>query len=137
MARWILKTEPETYSIADLARDGTTVWDGVANAQALLNLRRMEPGDDALIYHSGTERALVGTARISSAAYPDPKGNDPKHVVVDVAMEQLLDRPVTLATIKTDPIFADSPLVRQPRLSVVPVSEAQWQRLWQTMKDER
>lgn len=131
MAYWILKTEPGTYSIADLARDGTTVWDGVANAQALINLRRMHPGDEALIYHSGAERALVGTACITSAAYADPKLDDPKRVVVDVAMDRMLDQPITLATIKAkaDPSFADLALVRQPRLSVVPVNEQQWQRL--------
>lgn len=128
MAYWILKTEPETYSIADLARDGTTVWNGVANAQALINLRHMQPGDDALIYHSGAERAIVGTARIVGAAYADPTLDDPRRVVVDVAMGQLLDQPVTLATIKADPAFADLALVRQPRLSVVPVNATQWQR---------
>ncbi len=136
MAYWILKTEPETYSIADLARDGTTVWDGVANAQALINLRRMQPGDAALIYHSGAERALVGTARIVSAAYADPKLDDPTRVVVDVAMGQMLDRPVTLAVIKADPAFADLALVRQGRLSVVPVNDQQWQRL-QAMSNEQ
>lgn len=129
MAYWILKTEPGTYSVADLARDGTTVWDGVANAQALINLRRMHPGDEALTYHSGAERALVGTARITSAAYADPKLDDPKRVVVDVAMGRMLARPIILAAIKADPAFADLALVRQARLSVVPVSDAQWQRL--------
>lgn len=129
MAYWILKTEPATYSIADLARDGTTVWDGVANAQALINLRRMHPGDEALIYHSGAERAIVGTACITSAAYADPKLDDPKRVVVDVAMDRMLDQPITLVAIKADPAFADLALVRQARLSVVPVNNQQWQRL--------
>lgn len=137
MAYWILKTEPETYSIADLARDGTTVWDGVANAQALINLRRMQTGDEALIYHSGDERAIVGTARITSIPYADPKLDDPKRVVVAVAMGQLLHQPITLAVIKADPIFADSALVRQARLSVVPVNDRQWQRLGEMLKDER
>ncbi len=136
MAYWILKTEPATYTIADLARDGTTVWDGVANAQALINLRRMQPDDDALIYHSGGERAIVGTARITSAAYVDPKLDDPQRVVVDVAMGQLLDRPITLAAIKADPAFADLALVRQPRLSVVPVNDEQWQRLREMLNAE-
>jgi predicted RNA-binding protein with PUA-like domain len=129
MAYWILKTEPETYSIADLTRDGTTVWNGVANAQALINLRRMQPDDEVLIYHSGVERAIMGTARITSAAYPDPNLDDPKRVVVDVAMGRMLDQPLALATIKAAPAFADLALVRQARLSVVPVNDEQWQRL--------
>jgi predicted RNA-binding protein with PUA-like domain len=136
MAYWILKTEPETYNIADLVRDGTTVWDGVANAQALIYLRRIQPGDDALVYHTGDERAIVGTARITSAAYADPKLDDLKRVVVNVAMGQLLDRPIMLAAIKADPAFADFALVRQPRLSVVPVNDEQWQRLREMLSAE-
>jgi predicted RNA-binding protein with PUA-like domain len=113
------------------------VWDGVANAQALINLRRMQPGDEVLIYHSGSERAIVGMARITSAAYADPKLDDSKRVVVDVAMNWMLDHPITLAAIKADPAFAELALVRQPRLSVVSVNDQQWQWLQEMLKDER
>jgi predicted RNA-binding protein with PUA-like domain len=129
MARWILKSEPSVYSFQDLERDGRTVWDGITNAQALINLRAMQPGDQAMIYHSGDGKELVGRARITSAAYPDPKGDNPKHVVVDIEPVRPLARPVSLAAIKAEPAFADLGLVRQGRLSVVPVNAEQWRRL--------
>jgi predicted RNA-binding protein with PUA-like domain len=126
---WLLKTEPDDYSFADLTRDGGTVWDGVSNNAALIHLRAMQPGDQALIYHTGDERQAVGIATITSAPYADPKLGNPKLVVVDVAPLRLLARPVTLAAIKAEPAFADFALVRQGRLSVVPVSPEQWARL--------
>jgi predicted RNA-binding protein with PUA-like domain len=126
---WILKTEPSTYSWNDLERDKTTVWDGVSNPVALKNLAAMKPGDDALIYHTGGEKAVVGLARVSRAAYPDPKGKDPKLLVVDLVPVKRLARPVTLQEIKADAAFRDSPLVRQGRLSVVQLSEEQFRRL--------
>ena len=129
MAYWILKTEPSAYSFDDLQREQRTVWDGVANAQALINIQRMQPGDQALIYHSGDERALIGFARITSQPYPDPKLDDPKRAVVDVEAGDRLQKPISLAAIKADPIFVDFALVRQSRLSVVPVGEQHWQRL--------
>ncbi len=129
MAYWILKTEPTAYSFDDLQREGRTVWDGVANAQALNNIRRMQPGDEALIYHSGDERAAVGLARIVSEPYPDPALDDPKRTVVDVEAVRRLEQPVTLVAIKDASTFAQLALVRQPRLSVVPVDEEQWRRL--------
>jgi predicted RNA-binding protein with PUA-like domain len=129
VAYWILKTEPETYSYADLARDGATVWDGVANTVALKHMREMAPGDLALIYHTGDERRAVGLAEVTSAPYPDPKEDDPKLLVVDVRPLRPLARPVGLAAVKAEPFFADFALVRQGRLSVVPVTEAQWARL--------
>lgn len=129
MRYYLLKTEPESYSYADLVRDQGTVWDGVANNAALKFLREIQPGDQALIYHTGDERQAVGLAEITSAAYPDPRGTDPKLVVVDLRPLRELPRPVTLAMIKADPFFADFALVRQGRLSVVPVSPAQWARL--------
>lgn len=129
MAYWILKTEPSTYSYADLERDGMTVWDGVANAQALIHLRQMQPGDHALIYHSGDERAAVGLAEIASAPYADPQLDDPRRVVVDVRARARLPRPVLLSAIKADPAFAQLGLVRQGRLSVMPVSAELWERL--------
>ena len=126
---WILKTEPSDYAFPQLLRDGTTAWSGVRNAQALIHLRAMAKDDRALIYHTGGEKALVGLARIASAPYPDPKGDDPRFVAVDVAAERALPRAVPLAAIKADPALAELGLVRHSRLSVVPASAAQWKRL--------
>jgi predicted RNA-binding protein with PUA-like domain len=129
VAFWILKTEPDAYSYADLVRDGGTVWDGVSNNAALLHLRAARPGDQALIYHTGDERQAVGLAEVTSGPYPDPKLEDPKLVVIDLRPLRALPRPVGLAAIKADPFFADFALVRQGRLSVVPVGPEQWERL--------
>ena len=126
---WILKTEPTTYSYDDLARDESTAWDGVKNNLALKHIKQMSPGDEALIYHSGKEKAAVGLARIKSAAYPDPGANDPRLFVMDIEAVGRLPRPVTLKEIKADPGFKDLALVRIPRLSVVPATAAQWKRL--------
>ena len=125
---WLLKTEPSTYSWDDLERERTAVWDGVKNPVALKNLAAMQPGDDALIYHTGDEKAVVGLARVTKAAYPDPKAKDPKLLVVELTSVRRLSRPVTLAEIKANPQFRESPLVRQGRLSVVPLTEAQFAR---------
>ncbi len=129
MAFWILKTEPDCYAFADLEREQVTIWDGVANPQALNNLRQMQPGDQALIYHTGDERAAVGLAEIVSGPYADPALADPRRVVVDVRAIRRLKQPIPLAAIKADPAFAQFGLVRQGRLSVVPVSDDLWQRL--------
>ena len=129
MSYWILKTEPSTYSYDDLVKQKTAVWDGVKNPLALKHLRAMQPGDDVLIYHTGDQKAAVGLARVTRAAYPDPKKKDPKLVVVDLKAGAKLPAPVTLATIKSDPVFKDLALVRMGRLSVVPAAPAQWQRL--------
>jgi predicted RNA-binding protein with PUA-like domain len=130
MARhWILKTEPSTYGFPDLVRDRRTRWEGVSNAVALKHLRSMLEGDDALIYHTGNEKSLIGLARVASAPYPDPAQKDERLVVVDVEAGKALPRPVSLAEIKADPAFKDLGLVRLPRLSVVPVEPDQWKRL--------
>jgi len=126
---WILKTEPGTYSFADLQRAGTAVWDGVKNNLALKHLRAMRRGDEVLVYHTGDEKAVVGIAAVVSEPYPDPKQKDPKLVVVDLKAQRGLGRPVSLAEIKADKAFADLALVRMGRLSVMPVAAAQWQRL--------
>ena len=126
---WLLKTEPDVYSFADLVRDGATRWDGVSNNAALKHMRGMQPGDAALIYHTGDERRAVGLAEIASAPYADPQAGDPKLVVVDVRALLALPQPVTLAAVKADPFFVGFPLVREPRLSVLPVSAEQWRRL--------
>jgi predicted RNA-binding protein with PUA-like domain len=129
MAYWLLKTEPSDYSWDDLVRDGKTTWDGVANNTALIHLRAMQPGDLAIIYHTGDERAAVGLAEIVSPPYPDPKANDPKLVVVDLKPGKKLPTPVTLAQIKSDPIFKGWDLLRIGRLSVVPVPATMWKHL--------
>lgn len=129
MAYWILKSEPETYSYDDLVRDGGTVWDGVANNAALLHMRAMQAGDLAMIYHTGDERRAVGLAEVTSGPYPDPRGDSPKLLVVDVRPLRPLAHPVALGAVKADPFFADFALVRQGRLSVVPVTAEQWARL--------
>ncbi|HJQ66411.1 MAG TPA: EVE domain-containing protein [Gemmatimonadales bacterium] len=129
MSYWILKTEPSTYSFADLQREKTAVWDGVKNPVALKHLRAMQRGDEVLVYHTGDEKAVIGRARVAKTAYPDPKQKDAKLVVVDLAAGARLPAAVTLAAIRADPAFRDLPLVRMPRLSVQPVSETQWKRL--------
>jgi len=131
---WILKTEPSTYSFDDLVGEGNAVWDGVKNPVALKNLRAMVPGDEVMIYHTGDEKAVVGLARVTKAAYPDPKKKDPKLVVVQLEAGHRLAAPVTLATIKADSTFKEIALVRMPRLSVVPATPAQWRRLLQLAK---
>jgi predicted RNA-binding protein with PUA-like domain len=129
MAMWLLKTEPSEYSYDDLARAGTAVWDGVTNPVALRNLRAMKQGDRVVVYHTGDQKAAVGTAEVSREAYADPRTKNPRLVVVEVRAGTRLARPVTLGEIKALGVFADSPLVRQGRLSVVPLSAEQWARL--------
>jgi predicted RNA-binding protein with PUA-like domain len=126
---WLLKTEPSTYGYDDLEREGRAVWDGVTNPVALRNLRAMKEGDRVVVYHTGDEKAAVGLAEVVRAAYPDPKAGDPKLVVVDLKPKGRLASPVSLADIKKMPLFAESPLVRQGRLSVVPLDAAQWKAL--------
>ena len=126
---WLLKTEPSTYSWDDLEREKAAVWDGVSNPVALRNLAAMKPGDDALVYHTGGEKTVVGLARVTKAAYPDPKAKDPKLLVVEIAPVRRLARPVSLADIKSDALFKESPLVRQGRLSVVSLNDEQFRRL--------
>lgn len=127
--RWIVKTEPSSYSWDSLERDGTTAWDGVRNAQALIHLRAMREGDRVLVYHSGADKALVGLARVTRGPYPDPASGDPKFVAVDIAAERPLARRVALAEIKGIRALAKLALVRQGRLSVLPVSADEWRTL--------
>lgn len=129
MAFWILKTDADTYPFDQLERERHAVWDGVSNPVALKHLRSMAPGDGALIYHSNVGKELVGLARITSAAYPDPQHKDPNLVVVELEAERPLAKRVSLAAIKADPAFAELPLVRLPRLSVIPVPAEQWRKL--------
>ncbi len=126
---WLLKTEPSDYSYANLKRDGKTVWDGVSNNLALKHLRNIKAGDLAFLYHTGKERALVGIAEVISDPYPDPKKSDAKLAVVDVKAREELPQSVSLAAVKADSEFSDFLLVRLPRLSVMPVTPPQWNRL--------
>jgi predicted RNA-binding protein with PUA-like domain len=135
MARWLFKEEPDHYSYADLERDGQTIWDGVANNQALQNLRKVAKKDLILYYHTGNEKAVVGIMAAVSDPYPDPREGDPKLAVVDVKPVRRLARPVTLAKIKADPVFAGWDLIRNSRLSVMPVSAAQWKRIEAIARD--
>jgi predicted RNA-binding protein with PUA-like domain len=129
---WLLKTEPSTYNYARLEKERRSVWDGVTNAFALQHLRSAKKGELAIVYHTGGERAAVGVAEIVSDPYPDP--SDDKLTVLDIAPRARLKQPVTLAAIKASPLFADSLLVRQGRLSVVPLDPAQWKWLMATSK---
>src|SRR6267142_1060336 len=126
---WLLKTEPSTYSFADLEREKREVWDGVANALALKHLRSMKKGDLAFIYHTGGERQVVGIAEIAAAPYADPKQDDEKLVVVDLKPKKALAEPVGLDVIKADKTFAGWDLLRIGRLSIVPVPPAMWKRI--------
>ena len=126
---WLLKSEPRDYSYEDLERDQRTVWDGVSNRLALKYLNQMGPGDQAFIYHTGRVRAIIGIANVVSAPYPDPEKDDPTLTVVDVEARQRLARRITLKEVKADPRFSGFILARLPRLSVMPVSDTEWQQL--------
>ena len=124
---WLVKEEPENYSYTQFLTDRTTVWSGVRNPVAQRNLREMKKGDRVFFYHTGKEKAVIGTATVSKTASPDPK--DDKLVVVELAAGKALKRPVTLAEIKADKRFKDMPLVRIARLSVQPVTDDQWEMI--------
>jgi len=129
MARFLVKTEPSTYSFADLQRDKRTVWDGVSNPVACKHLAAIRKGDTVIVYHTGDEKQAVGLARAASDAYPDPKLENPKRPVVDLTPDRPLARPVTLAQAKADAVLKGNDLARLPRLSVIPFTEVQFQRL--------
>ncbi len=124
MADYLLKTEPSEYSFADLQKDGATIWDGVSNPVALRNLRGMQSGDRLIIYETGDHKTAVGTATVVSV-----DASNPKSPQVKIKAGKALPKPVSLAQIKVNPLFTDSPLVRQGRLSVVPLTGAQYKAL--------
>ena len=126
---WLVKEEPENYSYDKFLKDRTTVWAGVRNPVAQRNLREMKKGDRVFFYHTGKEKAIIGTATVSKTAYPDPNDRVGSLVVVELAAGKQLKRPVTLAEVKADKRFADMPLVRIARLSVQPVSDEQWDQI--------
>lgn len=121
---YLLKTEPSTYSFADLQRDKTTTWDGVSNPVAVKNLARMKPGERLVIYHTGDEKSAVGTATVVSV-----DASDERNPLVKIKAGKALAKPVTLADAKASEIFSESPLARQGRLSVVPLNEKQFKFL--------
>jgi predicted RNA-binding protein with PUA-like domain len=124
--RWLFKTEPSVYSFQQLEKDKKTMWDGVKNNLALKNLKDISRGDEILIYHTGDEKAAVGVARALGGAYPDPSKKDPKLLVVDIEALKPLPRPVTLAEVKANKKLANFDLVRLSRLSIMKVSDDQW-----------
>jgi predicted RNA-binding protein with PUA-like domain len=123
-ANYLLKTEPSEYSFADLQRDKATTWDGVHNPVALRNLAGMKPGDKLIIYETGDHKSAIGTATVVSV-----DASNPKNPAVELKAAKALPKPITLAEIKANKLFKDSPLVRQGRLSVVPLTEAQYKFL--------
>jgi predicted RNA-binding protein with PUA-like domain len=127
--RWLIKTEPSAYSFEQLRKERRTVWDGVKNPLALRHMAGMRRGDPVVVYHTGSEKAAVGTARVVKDPYPDPKRDDPKLLVVELEAGASLTRPVTLAELKATAAFRESDLVRLPRLSVMPLNIAQWEAI--------
>ena len=126
---WLVKEEPSNYDFARFQKDGRTVWSGVRNPVAQKHLRSMSPGDRVFYYHTGKEKAIVGTARVAGAPYPDPATGDGSLYAVDLTCDAALSPPVTLKAVKADQRFADFALTRVPRLSVMPVTDAQWMML--------
>jgi len=136
MSYWLFKEEPDHYSFADLERDGETLWSGVANALARSNLRKIKPGDRILYYHTGKEKAVVGEMKAVGDPMADPKDADPKAIVVKVQPVRRWPHPVTLKRIKEEPELASWELVRISRLSVMPVTEAQWHRVHELSREQ-
>jgi predicted RNA-binding protein with PUA-like domain len=137
MAQWLVKEEPDHYGYDQLERDRKTVWAGVRNPLAQKHLRGIRKGDSIFYYHTGKEKSVVAIARALSDAYPDPADTSGKLFVVDIAPSKKLATPVTLAAIKADRAFATFPLVRMSRLSVMPVSDAEWQRIEKMSRSDR
>jgi len=126
---WLFKEEPSSYSYSDLVTDGQTVWAGVKNPLAQKHLRSVKKGDRIFYYHTGDEKAIVGIAKAITDAYPDPQDRSGKMSVVDIAPQRAMERPVTLADIKARKSFASFPLTRIPRLSVMPVTDKEWEEI--------
>ena len=127
--RWLFKTEPSVYSYQQLVKDKKTMWDGVKNNLALKNLKDIKKGDEILIYHTGDEKAAVGIARALGGAYPDPSQKNPRMLVVDIEAVKVLPRPVTLVEVKANKKLANFDLVRLSRLSIMKVSDDQWETM--------
>ena len=128
-SHWLVKSEPNTYAYADLERDGRTVWDGVRNNAAALHLKAMAEGDEVLFYHSQEGLAVVGIARVVRTAFPDAGDPAGRFVAVELAPARQLKRPVSLAEMKAEPALAEMAMLRQGRLSVSPVTGAEWKAI--------
>jgi predicted RNA-binding protein with PUA-like domain len=135
MAHWLVKSEPGKYAFADLARDGKTVWDGVRNNAAALHLKSMKLGDEVLYYHSVEGLAVVGIAKVVREAFPDATDPAGRFVAVELAPVRPLKKPVTLAELKANPALADMAMLRQGRLSVSPVTDAEWAEILAMAKE--
>ena len=129
MNYWLVKQEPESYSFDDFQKEGTTEWTGVRNFTARNNLKEMKAGDKVFYYHSGDERAVVGLAKVTKTAFPDPTADEGPWVAVELEAGKALKNPVTLASIKANPKLAEMKLVKLSRLSVSPVSKAEWDEI--------
>ncbi|MBL7995548.1 EVE domain-containing protein [bacterium] len=136
MPYWILKSEPNTYSFDNLVKDKKATWDGIRNPQALIHIRSMKKKDLAMIYHSSEGKCIVGLAEIVSDPYPDPKLNENKFTVIDLVPKRRLKKRVTLSEIKANPKLSELKLVRQSRLSVIPVPEVMWHELLKMAGEE-
>lgn len=132
--RWLFKTEPSVYSYQQLVQDKKTVWDGVANFLALKHVKDIKKGELIFIYHTGDEKAAVGVARALSGAYPDPEKDDPRLLVVDVEPVRALAKPVTLAQVKAHPKLKNFDLVKNSRLSMMKVTDEQWELMEEMAK---
>jgi predicted RNA-binding protein with PUA-like domain len=132
---WVLVTDPNEYSFRDLERDTQTVWDGVADYVSLKNLRDLDQGEQVLIFHSGDQMAFVGTARIVSDPYPNPRETDASMMVVDVEPLDPLDPPVPLLDLQDLPEFQDFDLVNEPEIEVAPITPGQWERILEMSRD--
>ena len=126
---WLVKSEPESYSWSDLVKDGKTAWTGVRNYQARNNLRAMKKGDLVAFYHSVSDKQIVGIVKVAAEAYPDKTANEGDWSAVDLAPDKPLPRPISLEQIKSDAVLENMALVRNSRISVVPVTEAEWKRI--------
>ena len=129
MNYWLVKSEPGAYAWSQLVADGKTAWTGVRNFAARNHLRAMQAGDQVLFYHSGEEKSVVGLARVTQPAYPDATADEGDWSAVDLVPVKPLAEPITLAAIKADTVVREMKLVKQSRLSVMPVTEAQFKRL--------
>jgi predicted RNA-binding protein with PUA-like domain len=126
MSRWLVKSEPSTYSFDDLVRDGRTVWDGVRNNAAALHLKAMRSGDEVLFYHSQDGKAVVGVAKVAKEAFPDASDPGGRFVAVELTPVRPLKAPVELSTMKANPALSGMAMIRQSRLSVSPVTDGEW-----------
>lgn len=127
MSKWLLKSEPSAYSWQQMQQDITTKWDGVRNFQARNNMMKMKKGDLAFFYHSNEQRAVVGIISVEKEYYPDDEDN--RFVIVEMGYNSEIAKPVRLSTIKSDPLLANIPLIKQSRLSVMPITPSEWDRI--------